>query len=87
MEGLALGADDYIVKPFDGPDLLARVAKVLQRVREARDESPLSGLPGHARVIQTDRGLLTAANEVEVFQSVRFATGQCLEIGTHASFS
>ena len=50
MEGLALGADDYIVKPFDGPDLLARVAKVLQRVREARDESPLSGLPGHARV-------------------------------------
>jgi GGDEF domain-containing protein len=50
MEGLALGADDYIVKPFDGPDLLARVAKVLQRVREARDESPLSGLPGHARI-------------------------------------
>ncbi len=50
MEGLALGADDYIVKPFDGPDLLARVAKVLQRARAARDESPLSGLPGHARV-------------------------------------
>jgi diguanylate cyclase (GGDEF)-like protein len=50
MEGLALGADDYIVKPFDGPDLLARVAKVLQRARAARDESPLSGLPGHSRV-------------------------------------
>jgi DNA-binding response OmpR family regulator len=50
MEGLALGADDYIVKPFDGPDLLARVAKVLQRARAARDESPLSGLPGHSRI-------------------------------------
>ena len=50
MEGLALGADDYIVKPFDGPDLLARVAKVFQRARDARDESPLSGLPGHSRV-------------------------------------
>jgi len=50
MQGMALGADDYIVKPFDGPDLLARVAKVLQRAREARDESPLSALPGHARL-------------------------------------
>jgi len=48
MEGLALGADEHDVKPFVRPDdLLARVAKVLQRARAARDESPLSGLPGH----------------------------------------
>lgn len=30
--GLELGADDYLVKPFDGKELLARVKAVLRRV-------------------------------------------------------
>ena len=29
--GLRLGADDYVVKPFSGPDLAARIASVLRR--------------------------------------------------------
>jgi two-component system phosphate regulon response regulator PhoB len=29
--GLRLGADDYVVKPFSGPELAARVASVLRR--------------------------------------------------------
>jgi diguanylate cyclase (GGDEF)-like protein len=50
LEGFAIGADDYIVKPFDTPELLARVRGVLRRKRELRDESPLTGLPGNVRV-------------------------------------
>lgn len=50
LEGFAIGADDYIVKPFDTPELLARVRGVLRRSKEMRDESSLTGLPGGVRV-------------------------------------
>ncbi len=37
LEGFAVGADDYIVKPFDTPELLARIRGVLRRAkRDAR---------------------------------------------------
>ena len=50
LEGFAIGADDYIVKPFDTPELLARVRGVLRRSKDMRDESPLTGLPGNVRI-------------------------------------
>ena len=34
VEGLEQGADDYIVKPFNARELLARVRKQLERVRD-----------------------------------------------------
>ena len=33
VEGLSMGADDYIAKPFQSPELLARVAALLRRVK------------------------------------------------------
>jgi two-component system, OmpR family, response regulator RegX3 len=37
--GLELGADDYVVKPFSGPELIARIRAVLRRTaRRAADE-------------------------------------------------
>lgn len=33
LKGLSLGADDYITKPFDPPEFLARVRAVLRRAR------------------------------------------------------
>lgn len=37
--GLELGADDYIVKPFDGKELTARVKAVLRRYQSTPQES------------------------------------------------
>jgi len=48
--GLSSGADDYIIKPFDASELLARVQGTLRRAREMRALSPLTGLPGNVRV-------------------------------------
>ena len=36
---LELGADDYIVKPFDGKEMTARVKAVLRRVRGSEEET------------------------------------------------
>jgi diguanylate cyclase (GGDEF)-like protein len=48
--GLTAGADDYIVKPFDTLELVARVRTTLRRTAEARAVSPLTGLPGNLRI-------------------------------------
>ncbi len=50
LEGFAIGADDYIVKPFDTPELLARIRGVLRRSKDIRSQSPLTGLPGNVRI-------------------------------------
>ena len=41
--GLELGADDYLVKPFNPRELLARVRAVLRRTRHQRTGAKGSG--------------------------------------------
>lgn len=41
VEGLRLGADDYIPKPFDGRELVARVEAVLRRARSSESSEPV----------------------------------------------
>jgi DNA-binding response OmpR family regulator len=48
--GLTAGADDYIIKPFDTLELIARVRSTLRRNADMRAVSPLTGLPGNHRI-------------------------------------
>lgn len=43
--GLELGADDYIVKPFDPKELTARVKAVIRRYSSQREEKNIIALP------------------------------------------
>ena len=40
VSGLKIGADDYIVKPFILPNLLARIEAVLRRVKWQNESAP-----------------------------------------------
>ena len=72
-EGLAGGADDYLVKPFSATDLVARIASQLERqdarrrssealrISEARWRGLIEGIPNPIATLATD-GAVTYVN-------------------------
>lgn len=56
--GLDAGADDYIVKPFEPKELLARIRMVLRRSEIDLEANPLTRLPGNVSILnELDRRL------------------------------
>lgn len=62
VAGLRQGADDYVVKPFSVPELMARVQAQLRRSRMKRGETRL--LRGDAEIDLGSRRVVIAGEEV-----------------------
>jgi len=50
VDGIDAGADDYLVKPFEPAELLARVRMVLRRTSTDLEANPLTRLPGNVSI-------------------------------------
>jgi PleD family two-component response regulator len=58
IQGLELGADDYITKPFDVEELKLRVQNAIKRVRYESLTNPATGLPSGRLIEEQLRQLL-----------------------------
>jgi diguanylate cyclase (GGDEF)-like protein len=52
IDGIEAGVDDYMVKPFDPDELLARIKMILRRTVQSLDANPLTHLPGNTTIME-----------------------------------
>lgn len=84
LQGLGLGADDYIVKPFMPKELLYRVTAILRR--SYKDESPLVKLKNseidftRAEVIKNGEHIPLTAKEYELLSALYRNAGRIVTI-------
>ncbi|MFG6462855.1 response regulator [Roseateles sp. DXS20W] len=80
LDGLDAGADDYLVKPFEVPELLARLRAVARRsAQQSSDDWPFGALvlqPGRARALLHGEVLALSPREFQLLQALAEAGGQ-----------
>jgi len=55
IRSIEVGADDFLTKPFDAQELLARIKRMLQRKKVDMGHNPLTGLPGNLAIEEEGR--------------------------------
>ena len=84
IRGLELGADDYMVKPFLGKELVLRIRMILKRYY--REEDPLVQLAGceidfaRAEIIKGKERLSLTAKEYNILQALYRNEGRIVTI-------
>lgn len=62
IEGMDAGVDDYVSKPYNDRELVARIRAAIKRRQETLEASPLTGLPGnHAIHEELEKRVAAAA--------------------------
>src|SRR3989337_379499 len=62
LQGLELGADDYVTKPFDIEELQLRVQRAIQRAEQQSLTDPRSGLPAGRLIEEQLRRIIRHGN-------------------------
>jgi two-component system KDP operon response regulator KdpE len=73
VQGLELGADEYITKPFHQMEFLARVKCLLRHHYGESDQAPLIAGPFHffpckRRLLQNEKEIFLTATEARIFE-------------------
>lgn len=65
IKGLLLGADDYIVKPFEADELVLRLNNILKRTQKQTSDQNLTEIQIGNYVLKTNRSELIFENHVQ----------------------
>src|SRR4051812_1838207 len=66
IRSIEMGADDFLTKPFDAQELMARIRRMLQRKKVDMGHNPLTGLPANLAIEEEGRRRLASGNELAI---------------------